>query len=87
MVVEVPRGATTAGQVGSLSAASQHTCPWPLQALPLGSSGAIVAIYGVAFTIWGLTIRRALARARQVHALFSRGAREVAAWDPAAAAC
>lgn len=29
----------------------------PLQLLPYGSSGAIVALYGVAFTIWGLTIR------------------------------
>ena len=30
-----------------------------LQLLPYGSSGGIVALHGVAFTIWGLTIRRA----------------------------
>lgn len=39
-----------------------HPCP---QLLPMGSSGGIVALYGVAFTIWGLMIRWAARGAAQ----------------------
>ena len=38
------------------------SCPSPpcSQALPYGSSGSVVAIYGTCFTVWGLLIRQAV---------------------------